>query len=216
MDINQIIANSTSGAPKPAPSPAALGQDQFLTILIAQLKNQDPLNPQDPGQFTAQLAQFSSLEQQLTQTRALKDLAAVQTSSQVIASAGLIGRKVLAQTQHFDVDASGQLPSLQFELKQPTEIVGIDVLDGSGRVVARAPGLGTLGAGIHSVDPSRLDKPLAPGSYSFRVNPVLGSEAQVSHLVEALVTGTALDQSEPVLLMGSAVAKLSDVREVRQ
>ncbi|HDJ29118.1 MAG TPA: flagellar hook assembly protein FlgD, partial [Proteobacteria bacterium] len=44
-------------------SDAALGQEQFLKLLIEQLKNQDPLNPMDSTDFTAQLAQFSSLEQ---------------------------------------------------------------------------------------------------------------------------------------------------------
>ena len=39
----------------------ALGRDQFLTLLVAQLKHQDPLNPLDSTDFTAQLAQFSSL-----------------------------------------------------------------------------------------------------------------------------------------------------------
>jgi len=216
MDINQILENSTTGAAPPAPSSAELGRDEFLTILIAQLKNQDPLSPQDPGQFTAQLAQFSSLEQQLTQTQALKDLASVQTHAQVIASAGLIGKKVLAETQHFDVDASGQLPPLSFDLKEPTDIVGIDILDSKGRVVSRAQGLGTQSAGVHAIDPGRFDNPLAPGSYSFRVDRAVSSTAPLTHLVEAVVTGTSLDQSEPILMMGSAVAKLSDVREVRQ
>jgi len=62
--ITNEIASSTSGAAMLATTRAgAMGKDDFLNLLITQLQNQDPLNPTDSTEFTAQLAQFSSLEQ---------------------------------------------------------------------------------------------------------------------------------------------------------
>ncbi|MEB2344396.1 MAG: hypothetical protein OZ948_06640 [Deltaproteobacteria bacterium] len=62
------LAGRTAGAQgaeesEPAERASALGRDEFLTMLLAQLQNQDPLNPQDATEFTAQLATFSMLEQ---------------------------------------------------------------------------------------------------------------------------------------------------------
>lgn len=68
---------------------ATMGKEQFLTILIAQLKNQDPLSPMDNSQFTAQMAQFSSLEQLMNMSTQLTQMnASMGTASQ------LIGQKI--------------------------------------------------------------------------------------------------------------------------
>lgn len=68
---------------------ATMGKDQFMTILIAQLKNQDPLSPMDNSQFTAQMAQFSSLEQLMNMSTQLTQMnTSMGTASQ------LIGQKI--------------------------------------------------------------------------------------------------------------------------
>ena len=69
------VQNSISGASNPAPLAAPSSQfaskDAFLQLLVAQLKNQDPLKPQDGSAFVAQLAQFSTLEQTIASRQAL-------------------------------------------------------------------------------------------------------------------------------------------------
>ncbi len=72
-------ANSSTAANSSAvssASTASLGENDFMTLLIAQLKNQDPLNPQDSSAFVAELAQFSSLQQQTQVNQNLQQFAA--------------------------------------------------------------------------------------------------------------------------------------------
>ncbi len=61
--INQATTASLGISTAKNSNDAVMGKEDFLTLLVAQLQNQDPLNPDDPTEFTAQLAQFSSLEQ---------------------------------------------------------------------------------------------------------------------------------------------------------
>ena len=63
MSVDGINAAGISDNSLSASQPNILGKDDFLTLLVTQLQHQDPLNPQDSTEFTAQLAQFSSLEQ---------------------------------------------------------------------------------------------------------------------------------------------------------
>ncbi len=82
---------STSSA---ASSSASDLQNQFLMLLVTQLQNQDPLSPMDSTNFTAQLAQFSSLEQLTTINKGIETLAASQNSLQNAYLANLIGKQV--------------------------------------------------------------------------------------------------------------------------
>ncbi len=93
--INQASTSNTSSSTAASSSSAtstsstaSLGENDFMTLLIAQLKNQDPLNPQDSSAFVAELAQFSSLQQE-TQ---------VNQNLQQSAAAGMIGLNVTDNT----------------------------------------------------------------------------------------------------------------------
>ena len=85
-------------------------KDEFLKLFVTQLKNQDPLNPMDSAGFTAQLAQFSSLEQLTNLNDGMKSLLLSQNSLQNALSANLIGKQVGFQVQ----DASGGAGAMQY------------------------------------------------------------------------------------------------------
>jgi len=96
MDISGITgAQSTQGGTSPAAGAAkSMGKDDFLKLFTTQLRAQDPLNPMDSSAFTAQLAQFSSLEQLTNINTQLTDLLQFQNSLQNTMATGMIGKQV--------------------------------------------------------------------------------------------------------------------------
>ncbi|HEU4652731.1 MAG TPA: flagellar hook capping FlgD N-terminal domain-containing protein [Steroidobacteraceae bacterium] len=86
VDAVGVLSDSSS-----VPKNAGIGQEDFMRILLAQLRFQDPLKPVDNEQFVAQLAQFSALEVNRQQSEKIDTLLAMQATSQAV---GLIGRSV--------------------------------------------------------------------------------------------------------------------------
>jgi flagellar basal-body rod modification protein FlgD len=193
-----------------------LGQEDFLRMLIAQLENQDPLNPQDATEFSAQLAQFSSLEQLIGMRAAIDDLAAAQGSSEVLAAAGLIGRQVLAETTDFEIPLEGEGPTLYVDVPDGAEVFGVDLVDRNGRVVSRANSLGTLQPGLQEIAWEEFSPAVPPGTYSVRLEQAAGQTALATPLVQARVTGASVSGATPVLMLGEAIVPLAGIREVRE
>ena len=83
-----------------------MGKDAFLHLLVTQLKNQNPLSPQDNGAFVAQLAQFSSLEGINTLNDSVDAISSNYKSSQALQASSLVGRSVIIETDKAMVDTS--------------------------------------------------------------------------------------------------------------
>jgi len=115
-----------------------VSQNTFLTLLLTQLKNQDPLSPQDPSQFVAQLAQFSSLEQ-MTQLN--------QSFSSVLdnSAAGMIGQTVTVADQNSQTGfVTGQVTGVVYFANGPAvQVNGVNypmsAIQNVGQVTANAP-----------------------------------------------------------------------------
>lgn len=103
--INQAATASQSTNPAEK-SDEVLGKQDFLTLLVAQLQNQDPLNPDDPTEFTAQLAQFSQLEQMFNLNESVDSMAASLQGSDKMAALETIGKDVVYETANFKYDGS--------------------------------------------------------------------------------------------------------------
>lgn len=156
---------STSGS-TPASTNEAGSSDRFLKLLVAQMQNQDPLNPMDNAQVTSQMAQISTVNGIESLNRTVAGLNTQFVQMQVLQGTSLVGREVTVAGRSMSFDASGQVGVGGVELAGPADRVKVEILDASGRV-ADTLQLGALGTGRHSFewDASKA----APGSYTFRV-----------------------------------------------
>jgi flagellar basal-body rod modification protein FlgD len=208
-------AASTSAAVASGERNDVIGQQEFLSLLVAQLQNQDPLSPLDSADFSAQLAQFSSLEQLMQINERLGDLGEPQDGT-TLDPVGLLGRQVSAAGSTVRV-AGGDSSELGYELAA-SGTVSIEVRNAAGNVVATKT-LGELPAGRHVLDLDAVGDlgSLADGAYDVRVSVATagGAPQPVATQVRGVVTGVDLNRTPPVLLIGDLEVQLTDVREVR-
>jgi len=128
----------SNGNPVATGSSQILDKDDFMTLLVAQMTNQNPLEPMDNTEFIAELAQFSSLEQLHNVNDSLSnslewDYLQMQTINNTMAT-GLIGREVNASYNGVYLDADNQ-PTIAFNSPKYAQRVNIQILDINGSVV---------------------------------------------------------------------------------
>ena len=149
MDISSV--NPTASAPTGGTQSETqiLGKEDFLNLLIAQLQHQDPLDPTDSVEFTAQLAQFSSLEQLSNVNDNLEKLELYQASINNSQAVSFIGKEIVARGNSLEV--SGGAPvDCQFNLPEDAGSVTITIYDANGEFV-RAFDVSNLPAGLQSL-----------------------------------------------------------------
>lgn len=143
--------------------------DRFLTLLVTQLKNQDPMNPMENAELTSQLAQMSTVEGINKLNDGLANLNAQFQASQVIQGASLVGRQVLAEGDVLNLSGTGAVGGVV--LDSATDSTKVQVLDSTGSVVQTLD-LGKQDAGLARFVWDGNDSNgvrLADGSYSFQV-----------------------------------------------
>jgi flagellar basal-body rod modification protein FlgD len=139
---------ATSGSNASLNSTSAQSQqDRFLKLLVAQLNNQDPMNPMDNAQMTTQIAQINTVSgiQQLNDT--IKSMAAQYTSMQVMQGASMIGHQVVADGSTISVNNGVGTAALSLEADASS--VQVQVLSSSGSVIDQI-NLGAMAAGNHN------------------------------------------------------------------
>ncbi|WP_426162064.1 flagellar hook assembly protein FlgD [Pseudoduganella sp. R-34] len=178
------------------------GRDMFTKLLVAQIKNQDPLSPQDPSQFVQQLTQLS-------QTEALQNLASLTTanasvlqSMQVLAMGAQVGSDVMVQSSQVSID--GHKVVGEATLGSSSAKTSLVLTGSNGQQVEIV--MGTLPAGTHqfTIDPAALGLPA--GSYSMRLASESNPNAPLAVLgrLDSVQVGAA----------GSVTVKIDSVGEV--
>lgn len=198
-----------------------MGKDEFLKLLVTQLKNQDPMNPQDGKDMAAQLAQFSSVEQLIeigkkidAQGESLAEAqAAMKTSSDTTFAASLLGKTVLRDGKEVEV-VKGAPTTITADF--PSGVAGADVriLDAKGKEVFRTA-FADVKSGRTSLELPAND--LAPGTYTYEITAkdADGKVKQVRPLSGGTVTGMGVSDGTVMLRIGGKLVKMSDVIEIR-
>jgi len=173
-----------------------IGKDDFFKMMIAQLQHQDPLNPLDGTDFTAQLAQFSSLEQLTNVNDQLEMLGLYQASLNNAQSVNLIGKEVTARGDGIKVE--GESADLAYNLSEDASNVTIKIYDEDANLVDTME-LGSQQEGNNSVtwDCSNV----AQGDYTFEISAIdaNGDEIPVYTIITGQVTGVTFKDGSPYL-----------------
>ena len=127
--LSGTAASSTASATRDR-----LGQKDFLELMLAQVRNQDPLKPLDGAQFIGQLAQFSTVTGIEEMSASLASLAESMRSDQMLAGTALVGREVLMQSSDAVLEESGEVRGA-IEVPEGVQQVLITVRDAAGQIV---------------------------------------------------------------------------------
>jgi flagellar basal-body rod modification protein FlgD len=199
------------------PSASQLGRDDFLKIFLAQLRHQDPINPMEGTEFTAQLAQFTSLEQLFNVNQNLEALKGVQGDASRFGALSLMGKEIEASGSQISLE-EGEAARGSFAISGSASCV-VTIKDGTGAAIRRIR-LGTLGSGQHDFTWDGRDDSgyfRAPGVYGFMVTATTetGASLKSDARITGRVTRVGLEGSEPKLYIGEIPVALSQVLDVR-
>ena len=145
--ISSASATQVLGSTGAAKNTGAESQDRFLKLLVAQLNNQDPMNPMDNAQMTTQMAQINTVTGIEQVNQSIKDLASQMSAMQSMSAAQMIGRDVLVEGDALSLDGAGNARGT-FALSGAAETVKVEVLSAGGQLLD-TQSLGGRTAGQH-------------------------------------------------------------------
>ena len=201
-------------AEKPADK---LGQEDFLKMFLAQLSHQDPLNPMEGTEFSAQLAQFSSLEQLFNVNENLESMQSSQDQSAYLQALDLIGKEIVAAGDMLSLE-QGKTSMGGFALDEPANCTAV-ITDPDGYPV-RKISLGVLESGQQTFEWDGRDVAgimQEPGVYGFEITAVNMSDQILP--VETQITGQVsrinLEGGSPVLYVGEIPLNISQILDIK-
>jgi flagellar basal-body rod modification protein FlgD len=198
---NNTTGNGAGAEAVSTSADVSANKDMFTKLLVAQIRNQDPLAPSDPSQFVNQLSQLSQTEALQNLSKSTSASASVLQSMQVLAMGGQVGSQVTVATDRVRVDGSAIKGSINLGSSAATNVV-LTGADGQQHTLS----LPFHGAGMQefTIDPSALG--LAPGSYSIAAQTADGTRVGVE--VAGRVDSVRLSGTGSVVLQ---VAGVGDV-----
>ena len=195
----------------------AMGKDDFLKLLIAQLAAQDPLDPMGAQDFSAQLAQFSGLEQMTNVNTNLEIIQKLETASQNTSALNLIGKTVESHGNTFKHTANTS-ETLSYSLASDAESVRIDIFDITGSQVEMVR-FGNQTQGKNKISWDGLDKhgkPLPEGTYSYTVKADnrAGTPIEVDTFSSGLVSEVVFGEDQAYAIVNGKELPISTIKRV--
>ena len=226
--------------PRTLPTNAnGMGRDEFLKLLVAQMKHQDPLNPMDGKDMVAQLAQFSSVEQlialntsaeaqeqaqgemallleqlAITQNERADELAQLIEGQMAMSTVGKVG-VTAGNTLFVDRDGKG---SIVVDTGATSGAGKLSVMNEKGEVVAS--GTAHAAGGLQGIDlrDFKFDPPLEPGKYSYKFEVAKDGTSwqQAKTYTTGRITGLRYEQGNPILIIGDSLSvPMSQLTQIR-
>lgn len=217
MDVAAIGTTTASATAEAASSKLAENFDTFLTLLVAQLQNQDPLEPTDTSDFVQQLVQFSEVEQLIDTNASLEKMLEFQTTSQAAAAINYLGSTI---------EATGNVVPLEngkaefsYALPDQANATLIVISNSSGEVVHSEAGNTDIGK--HNFVWDGLDangNPLLDGNYTVSITARDADDEllEVPTSVFGRVTGVESTDDGALVSIGDVHIPLSDILSVKE
>lgn len=197
-----------------------LGQEDFLELMLAQVRNQDPFSPMENGEFIAQMAQFATVDGIQEMQKSVAALNTTMASSQVLTASTLVGRGVLAPGGAFTLGEQGGVSGV-LSTDPGASRLTLSIHDAAGALVARR----ALAASPDGITRFAFDgtgasgSRLPPGRYRIEAEALAGgssrrAEVALEQRVDSVTIGAGLDDLR-LNLDGGASLPFTDVREFR-
>lgn len=214
---SQALLDSVNGKSNTSKSTAAEAQDRFMTLLVTQMKNQDPLNPLDNAQVTSQLAQLSTVTGIDKLNTTLESLISNVQTGQSYQASSMIGHDVLVSGNQISAtDKEGGYYGV--ELPTGADKMTVTIKDSAGATI-RTLSLGKQDAGVTPMVWDGLNdagEKVAAGNYKFEVAATTGTDVvNANPLSYAQVLSISNNASGIKLnLSNLATVSTTDVKEI--
>ena len=214
---NDVLNQFSLQAPN-ANTKDELGKNEFMELMIAQLNNQNPLEPQDNGAFIAELAQFSSLEEMQGLTSTVEGLASSYQSTQALQASSMVGRSVLVSASTGPTSMAGTMAGV-VDLPAGTSNLRVSVLNSAGELVNQYE-MGQQVAGQVSFlweGKNKAGDQMPAGQYTIKAEANYGGKTeQVNTMLSANVDSVSIgsDSSITLNLAGMGGIPLNQVRQI--
>ncbi len=216
--ISAYAAQAQAAAEQAAKKDQTLGIDSFLTLMTAQLRNQDPLKPLEGTEFISQLATFGTVSGVQGMQTSLETLASSLRSTQTLNGATMVGRDILASTDHIEHTEGGTV-SGQIDVPAGTTALQLRITDSTGSVVREIQLDTAQGTSTFSWDGLRTDGTVAESdTYDIEaIATVRGQTGSLEVLMSGRVDSVSIDPTGTNLTLNSAAlgsVAMTDVRRV--
>lgn len=195
-----------------------LAQDDFITLMLSQFQNQDPFNPQDNGEFLAQMAQFSTVEGIGDMQKSMEAMVSGMKSSQVLEASNLVGKAALVESSNVNYYGQGVSGSVDLPIK--TQSVRIEITSDSGANIESFT-VNNVGPGLvdfywNGLDESGSEVP--NGKYHINATFFNGDDTEsTATFIRGNITSVSLDGSgvsSELDVAGIGAVELDNIREI--
>lgn len=196
----------------------SLGKEEFLRLLVTQMQFQDPLKPMEHTEFTAQLAQFSSLDQLFAINDGVKSFSDAQGGMNRVQAVNFIGKEVKASGNKIYAGGGVSPSVIGYSLNKEVSGITVNIYDQEGSNV-RTIKIDPQGAGVHTVEwdgKNNLGEGVSQGEYTFSVTAkdAEGKSFDALTNVAGVVTGVTFEAGTSYLLVSGIRVPLDHVTEV--